>query len=96
MYVLLLSTVPCCTEDKCEDDIATAQLTNQSQEKHDDCEGCSPFMTCGSCTGFTFSTQVFSFEPTTKFIENNSLTRSFKVLFVDYFIATIWQPPKIS
>ncbi len=89
--------MPCCTDDNCADEVTSEQVANNSQDNQDDCDNCcSPFLTCGACVGFTFSTQVFSFEPTTKFIENNSLTPSFKVFFVDYFFSTIWQPPKIS
>lgn len=97
IYVLVLSTVPCCSDDNCIDETKTEQSDKHSQDEHQGCNGsCSPFFTCGTCVGFTFSNTTLTFELSKVFFENTLLVPSYKNLFVDDFISKIWQPPKIS
>ncbi|WP_268036923.1 hypothetical protein [Algoriphagus sp. PAP.12] len=60
LFSFWLTAMPCCsTENKCD----TIE-ENQNSDSQDDCEDqlpCSPFYSCGSCTGF--STEDFSFPP---------------------------------
>lgn len=49
-YILYLSTVPCCTIDTCTDEINQVQELDPNNQK-DNCNNCSPFFTCGNCSG---------------------------------------------
>ena len=95
LYVVFLATTPCCSDDNCNDEIKTEQTDNHSQDHKDsDCNICSPFLTCGTCTGFNFPTVFFSLTPpaitlTTKIPINYSS-------FSSNYFPSIWQPPKIS
>jgi hypothetical protein len=79
IYVLVLSTVPCCSDDNCIDETKTEQADKHPQKEHQGCEGsCSPFLTCGTCVGFTFSNFTISFEPSKVSVQNVSLKPSYK------------------
>ena len=95
LYVFSLSTVPCCSDDNCNDKIKTAYTNNHSQDHQDnDCKNCSPFFTCGTCSGFVFTELEIYFK------ENLPLKDNFVIVYksqiIDDFFAKIWQPPKIS
>ena len=64
LYVFYLSTVTCCSDDNCNDEIQTEQTDNHSENDHGDrdCSICSPFLTCGMCSGFIFSKMEFYFK----------------------------------
>jgi len=40
---------PCCMEDACHDEVVTN--TTNPDEDHQDKGACSPFFTCGTCSG---------------------------------------------
>ncbi|MEP2668650.1 MAG: DUF6660 family protein [Cyclobacteriaceae bacterium] len=89
LSVLLLSTVPCC-DDNCEEE----QVTTEQADNHDEStESCSPFLTCGVCTGFATLYNNLNIEPAEE--ENSVNTSHSAVLLVENNFATIWQPPKI-
>jgi len=95
LYIAVLSTVSCCADNNCNDEIKTEQSAGHSQNNDDnDCNSCSPFVSCCSCSGFVFSDEGF------RFIEMSSIKDKFvadyRSQFSSGFIATIWQPPKIS
>ena len=94
-YVLFLASAPCCLEEKCSDEIKTAQSDNHSQDYNDnDCNACSPFFTCGTCSGFVFTKIEVNFKEV-DFIKTN-FVEFYKSPFANNFFAKIWQPPKIS
>ncbi|OJV31241.1 MAG: hypothetical protein BGO32_05290 [Bacteroidetes bacterium 37-13] len=71
--------------------------TQTEQSGHDeqgcsDC--CSPFMSCGTCCGFTFNFMGFSFQPTFHF--NDKVFSHYKQTFNSQFASSIWQPPKLG
>ena len=95
LYVLFLAAVPCCTDDNCNDEIKTVNVDNHSQD-HKDSDGntCSPFFTCGTCSGLVFIRTEVEFKKV-PFIKGK-LIAVYKSQFADDFFAKIWQPPKIS
>jgi len=95
LYVLLLGTVPCCSDNNCNDQIKTENADNHSQDHKDsDRNTCSPFFTCGTCSGFVFIRTRVDFKKAS-FIQDKLIT-VYKSQFTDGYIAKIWQPPKIS
>lgn len=95
LYIFFLSTGFCCWDDNCNDEIETAYANNiQQNHEEGDCNSCSPFLTCGTCSGFVMtSLEIFIGE--IFFIEEKS-TVDYKPKFLEDFIGKIWQPPKIS
>ncbi|EAZ80924.1 hypothetical protein [Algoriphagus machipongonensis] len=62
LFSFWLTAMPCCSEESSCDTIELKQ--NSDSEPQDDCNDhlpCSPFYSCGSCTGF--SAENFSFPP---------------------------------
>lgn len=96
IYVLVLSTVPCCSDDNCIDETKTEQTDKHSKDEHQGCGTCSPFLTCGTCVGFTFTNASLTFEPSKIFFKSALLIPSYENHFANDFISKIWQPPKIS
>ena len=92
---MLLGTVPCCSDNNCNDQIKTENADNHSQDHKDsDRNTCSPFFTCGTCSGFVFIRTRVDFKKAS-FIQDKLIT-VYKSQFTDGYIAKIWQPPKIS
>ena len=95
LSVLVLSAVPCCADDYCNDELKTERSYTEHQDRNDqnDCNGCSPFITCGTCIGFTFSKTDYNLQSITpvhsKFIP-------YQQGFYENYFVEIWQPPKIS
>ena len=94
LYAILLSTVPCCADDNCNDEIKTEQSDNHSQDDNDCQENCSPFLTCGTCTGFSFPTLAFSLTPTA--VALTTQLSIYNSSFSSEYLCSIWQPPKVS
>jgi hypothetical protein len=88
IYILLLSAIPCCAFDNCNN-------TEQSTSNHnDDCKNCSPFAVCGNCTGFTniaMPIQVSSLH----FLTGNDYPL-FILAQIPQHTFSFWQPPKIG
>ena len=92
---MFLATAPCCSDDNYNDEIKTEYADNHSQDHKDsDCTTCSPFFTCGSCSGFVFTREWIDFKEVS-FIKGK-LCAVYKTQFADDFFVKIWQPPKIS
>jgi len=93
LYILLLSTVPCCAIDNCKD--KTPQTQKAGTDKHnDDCKNCSPFNQCGNCTGFSFSLNIVQLQ-----INQQLTQQAFPVYTQSYFnhyISSFWQPPRLG
>jgi hypothetical protein len=60
--ILSLSTLPCCAEeDHCDEEIQLCENEKENSSEHEESEPpCSPFFSCGSCTGFNLTTIHFS------------------------------------
>lgn len=97
LYVFFLSTVSCCLDDNCNDEIET-EYANNVQQDHDheeeNCNSCSPFLTCGTCSGF-FTTSLKIVLDEIIFIEGK-VEVDYIPKFSEDFNGKIWQPPKIS
>ncbi|MFH4966428.1 DUF6660 family protein [Gaetbulibacter sp. M235] len=96
LYSFCLSTIPCCSDDNCNDEIQTEQADNHSgkeKDHHDgDCSICSPFLTCGTCSGFVYSKVHFYFKNVP--FSKSKFMAVYVSRFADDFFAKIWQPPK--
>lgn len=87
----MLSVVPCCSLDDCDNEITEQGVSHESQEE--DCGGCSPFFSCEGCAATTVTVEPVCFEITpaqciivyTGYIQN-------PLPDIDY---DFWQPPKI-
>ena len=89
------SSVNCCADDKCNDEVKTEQTNNHStNHQSTTCNTCSPFFTCGSCSGFVFSSLKLDFDKS--FVIKDTSPTLYKSHFPDNVSAEIWQPPKIS
>lgn len=81
---------PCCREDDyCSDDVASANHNNRKAEGP-----CSPFITCGTCPGFTQLTCVVEIpKPATDKVIHNASVKPFLLLT---YSASLLQPPRIA
>jgi hypothetical protein len=90
LWIVLLSTAACYVDDNCRGDVKT----EQSGHPEDSCANCSPFLTCGSCTGFIFNATQFSFQLPVE--TKNKAIIPFKVSLLQKGFIKIWQPPKLG
>lgn len=101
--VLNASLIPCCTistqadvsetisKDRCCS--ADADHGNESDEDTG-CDACSPFFTCGNCSGFTMAQPIVFNNIATATKDNFQL--NLKKDFLSEYYCIKWQPPKIS
>lgn len=103
--VIGLSLVPCCTpiasiveqnftsgsDDCCQHE---ADESKDAQKKESGCDTCSPFFSCGSCTGFTFQPSFSPLSPLN--LPTKVSYSSFELQLHSEYFETKWQPPKIS
>ena len=92
LSVLVLSAVPCCADDYCNNELKTEHSCTEHQDRND-CNNCSPFITCGTCIGFTFSKTDYNFHPITR-VQSKFIP--YQQVFDENYFIEIWQPPKIS
>ncbi|MEJ6982257.1 DUF6660 family protein [Pedobacter sp. P351] len=90
LYVLLLANVPCSILDNCKDTIETSR--NNTPDTNG-CKHCSPFFSCSTCAGFTFSSSCCLVEIAR--IESTSKFYIFNQSFSNAYFDEIWQPPQI-
>ena len=98
LFVLLVSAAPCCCQDDCGQTESKVAQTNQPSKSHpegDDCKACSPFLTCGSCSGFikplpapTFQVEVIGYQ--------TELVDAYHFSTYPLVSSSFWQPPKIA
>ncbi|AWH74785.1 hypothetical protein DCS32_11635 [Dokdonia sp. Dokd-P16] len=96
LIVLFLSTMPSCCEDNCDDELL-ATHTDLDHTDYGDLNTestCSPFLTCGSCAGFVILKSTFELKQIASITTKTVVV--YKPTFRDSFVASIWQPPKIS
>lgn len=90
--VLVLSTAPCCIEDKCN---KPAHQISQKQQQgdNDSCaKCCSPFMNCNTCMGFVITYFQFSTIHLVSQTENK-IALCFTTPTSD-FPDSLWHPPQ--
>lgn len=105
--VLGLSLIPCCEVQMVKKD-ASLQISNTSscnetccgsvdnnplEDKQDDCDACSPFFTCGHCSGCTTS-ETLVFLHTTRV--DQFYFALYSSVFPNEFLINKWHPPKIA
>jgi len=95
LYVFFLSTVPCCSDEDCNEDTKTAHTDDHSHNHQDTADTtCSPFLNCGTCSGFTFTKLELDIKEVHFMIDNAVVVHTSE--FIDHYFATFWQPPKIG
>jgi len=94
--VVLLSAHPCCADRDCDREPAVekSQAKNNTP-KENDCQGCSPFFTCGSCVGFVAVEQV---NVNIDFLVESELAGNTSYHRPDFeeIIFAVWQPPRLG
>lgn len=94
-FIILLSTVPCCLDNNCNNEIETEYANNSPQDhKEGECTICSPFLTCGTCSGFVINSLRIDISEIPFFKDKSVAVNKFH--FSNKFFNEIWQPPKIS
>lgn len=91
LFVSMAATFyPCCSKDNCGgDNVATANHNNQKTEGT-----CSPFITCGTCPGFTQLTSTIEVpQMTTEKVIHNSTIKPFLLLT---YSPSLLQPPRVA
>lgn len=93
--ILSLTAIPCCGEESnCQEEFhSCADEENKAAESEDDDPPCSPFYSCGACTGFS----LVSFQSINTTIQKNesAVIKSFYHLSLSepYKLALL-KPPK--
>jgi hypothetical protein len=92
LYVLFQIAVPCCSEDNCNEEMAIGHTDSPQEHEEGDCNTCSPFFTCGTCSGFVFTKWTFNFKEVS-FLKDK-LVPVYIFPFPPHSFDKIWQPPK--
>lgn len=92
-YILLLSTLPCCAVDNCNDETQQTQ-TADKHEHNDSCQNCSPFTLCGNCVGFTFIANSLQVDLAQQFTEQTF--SGYIQSYLPQYISSFWQPPRLG
>lgn len=95
-YVVLLSARPCCTHREGEGKVfIKKEQTAKPARKAKECQGCSPFFSCGSCLGFVVAKP---FTQTMGFVAEKPLISypPYQQPNLKEITLSIWQPPQIS
>ncbi|WP_394342460.1 DUF6660 family protein [Mucilaginibacter limnophilus] len=93
VYVLMLSVIPCCTNDICNKVVVEQANIKNGYNTNSNCAACSPFYCCVSCTGFVVLPETIQYATIVTVITGQySLypTSSVKDLPLP-----IWQPPRL-
>ncbi len=92
MTCFLVSVYPCCIIDECEND--SVEVKNQNKQESNECESCSPFISCGVCVGFVQNHLKQSVPNILLPVKlENSFAFYFNYLGTEY-AEQLWQPPK--
>jgi hypothetical protein len=92
----MLSAKPCCTDNGLQGEVTIKkELAGKTSPKEKECQDCSPFSTCCTCTGFILTKP---FAPNLKLVSETPVTRyvAYQQPFVHDVALAIWQPPKLS
>lgn len=94
LYVLVLTFIPCCLFDNCEEDeVKTEQYQpNDQQNNNEEGKGvCSPFASCSSCNGFVVKYAEIKIHSAVCCVKHYPV---FNHSHSSYYFASIWQPPR--
>jgi hypothetical protein len=93
LYVILLSTIPCCFDNEVKDDVKIAQDLGKSPVSEDcNADICSPFFSCAACSGVIFILSNFDVKSYPDL--RGSKLLFYKTPYFDHFFVKIWQPPQ--
>lgn len=98
IIVLTLTTVPCCALEQ-RDSHAHQKVQEKEhgqcpEQENECCKDCSPFYVCGTCIGFTATTQtLIVFTISIKPVQHNTF---YLPIALSPISTLIWQPPKLS
>jgi hypothetical protein len=94
--VLILAARPCCNDKDCISSNTTIQTPDDhSTSSEKECQGCSPFFSCGTCSGFVIAQSIdhkISVD-TGLHLEHVSMYRQ---PFTENVDRSIWQPPQLG
>ena len=96
IYVFALAGYPCCENDNCSGEKSKTEKSTSLDNKipNDDCGNCSPFFSCGTCSGFTFHSEQINTSPVV--FEADNKASVYKSNFYSEYFGSIWQPPKLG
>lgn len=94
VFVFFLSAAPCCLFEGCEGEEEQGNVAAEKQAPVECDDTCSPFLTCGSCTGFVVNSENFAF--TSEYISSHPVPTSYDDGISGEIIQAIWQPPRMS
>jgi hypothetical protein len=92
--ILSFSAIPCCeAEDNCQEEI----LSNSSESTHHSGSEesnlpCSPFYSCGTCTGFSLIS--LHFDSTWQITESSFLSSAYQSSISKAYKIALLRPPK--
>lgn len=92
---LSLSAAPCCAGDICCND-ADKECSGNFADNHKSEEStntCSPFMVCGSCSGFEVISVNLSLDTEPEIV--NTPNTLYILSYLSNYNLEFWQPPKI-
>ncbi|MDX3917439.1 MULTISPECIES: DUF6660 family protein [Olivibacter] len=96
IIVVVLSVAPCCAlegADSCAHETTQKEKHVCDGQSDDSCKDCSPFYLCGTCIGFTFTTQqAVTFAIPIKPVKHNT---AYITAGLPLIALSIWQPPKL-
>jgi hypothetical protein len=96
IYVILLSTKPCCTDNDCQGkELIKREQVGKMPTKEKECPGCSPFFTCGTCIGFII-TKPFKLDLELVTEPRIKQYACYQQLFIQQVYLSIWQPPQLG
>jgi hypothetical protein len=93
VYLMLLSVVPCCAFDDCDDTVVATEQKGHD-EKKDDCGVCSPFFNCEKCASVTIHVEIASLA-----VVELSAAPSYAEFIPSHIAAVyydVWQPPRLG
>ncbi|MBZ9728781.1 hypothetical protein LB467_03705 [Salegentibacter sp. JZCK2] len=94
IFCLVISAYPCCILDGCDSDSIDKIAENENRQQEEECGLCSPFINCGTCTGFVPSIDEavadYKFQPLAL---SNLFGLAFKSVEAEY-ADRVWQPPQ--
>ncbi|MES2416684.1 MAG: hypothetical protein V4541_00775 [Bacteroidota bacterium] len=95
LMVVVLSITPCCAiEDHLQQTRLEKQLATEKNPSDNCFIGCSPFYTCGTCSGLTVILFVGVTSPTLS-IAPITFNNDYFQPYADGADRNIWQPPKL-
>ncbi len=97
IYILILTAIPCCAYDKCENDkVKTEKSEQKNKNKQEDkgcCGSCSPFF-CHSCSGFIIVNYYYPIA--IKKIHSRKTYNIYHPSILSQYFHSLWQPPDVA